>query len=162
MWVHSFFSSSCSKVCSLLFWCWFVFIQFKRSLSLTTIIWQAFLAVLKICLNSGRSWAGSAKFAGAFSTFWDFIGHCTMSLHLFYFFFNHGLSRIQKILFVFLRERKDIFMEEGKHALIWNFPFFLRICCSPRKWAMSMYVNFLTCETSLYGFILHYCFSSLA
>lgn len=30
--------------------------------------------------------------------------------------------------------------------------FFLRTGCSPREWAMSMYVNFLTCKTSLYGF----------
>lgn len=33
-----------------------------------------------------------------------------------------------------------------------KYSFSLRIGCSPRKWGMSMYVNFLTCKTSLCGF----------
>lgn len=41
------------------------------------------LAVLKICLNSGSTRAGKAKFAGAFSSFQNFNGYCTMSLHTF-------------------------------------------------------------------------------
>lgn len=150
MWVHSFFSSSCSKVCSLPFWRWFVFIQFERSLWLTAIIWHGFLAVLKICLNSGSTRAGNAKFAGAFSTFQDFNGHCPMSLH-FFFFLLWPVQNPENAI-CFLKREEGCIYGGRKACSDIKYSFSLRIGCSPRKWGMSMYVNFLTCKTSLCGF----------
>lgn len=75
------------------------------------------LAVLKICLNSGSTRAGKAKFAGAFSSFQNFNGYCTMSLH---HFFCYVLNRIKQILFIFMRGdfyENDVFMEGEKGML---------------------------------------------
>lgn len=133
------------------FWCWFVFIQFERSLWLTVVIWHGFLAILKICLNNGSTRAGKAKFAGAFSTFQDFNGPCTMSLCL--LFFCYGPKNIQQILYFFFFMRgKDVFVKRGKHALIWSLPVFWEWAAAPKTWVMSTYANFLTCKIFLYSF----------
>lgn len=97
-----------------------------------------FLSYFKICLNSGSSRAGKAKFQVPLALFWILMG--SAQCH-FDFIFGMAWTESSKsclivfllsvlvgffcVLFGFLWEGKDIFIKGGgKHTLIWNLPLF--------------------------------------
>lgn len=79
----------------------------------------------------------------------------TAKCHYTYFFFLFFLlwpeQNPENPICFLMRKEGCIYRERKAYSDMKN-SFFLTIGCSPRKWAMSMYVNFLSCKTSLYGF----------